>query len=395
MRTWKNYGVRSGDFPSEKKCSDDDAEPVMRIDLIITELFVGGAEKCITELAVSLHDKGDRVRVFSVGSLPTGEQSQLVDRLKTAGIAVESAECDSVSRAISAYRFLKRRFTEDKPDLVQTFLHHANILGVHAARSAGISKCVAAIRVAENQRFRNHLERISLRRADHTLCVSRAVERFTKEVLKCASNRTSVIPNGVHLDQFKGITPSDWSSIGWPEDAKVILFIGRFDHQKGIDLLQEQIDSLAPAGTQQKLLLIGDGPLRDPTQQWALKMGKDRVQCLPWQSEVASWIAASELLVLPSRYEGMPNVLLEAMASAKPVVCSLVEGSEELLGPTCSIQGFKTGSGDELALRVTNLMNQEELRRELGSENRERISAHHSMPRIMDEYRNFYLSLLR
>ena len=365
----------------------------MRIDFIITELFVGGAEKCLTEIALAMHQGGDKVRVFSIGSLPTGNQRQLVARLEDAGINVQSANCDSPRNALSAYRFLKRHLIDDPPDVVQTFLHHANILGVHAARSAGVPKCVAAIRVAQNQRFRNHLERLSLKRVDQTLCVSRAVERFAREILRCPSDTTSVIPNGVDLERFTEVTPRRWESIGWPPDARVMLFIGRLDPQKGIDLLEQQVDRLAPPNSKRKLLLIGDGPLRDRINQWVNEIGKDRVQCLPWQPKVAPWIQASELMILPSRYEGMPNVLLEAMACAKPVVCSQVEGSEELLDTTIAIQGFRSGQGEEMANRVCHLMEQPDLGRQLGLENRDRISESYSLTNMIDRYRDFYRSL--
>ena len=366
----------------------------MRIDFVITELFVGGAEKCLTEIALTMHQRGDRVRVFSLASLPTGEQRGLVERLQAAGITVQSAQCNSLWQAVSAYKFLKKQFTDDTPDVVQTFLHHANVIGAYASTSANVTKCVAAIRVAQENRWRNQLEKISLKQVDHTLCVSRAVSQFAHRILGCNPSNTSVIPNGVNLDQFAQHRPASWEAFDWPSDSRVALFIGRLDHQKGLELLQEQIDRIAPSGTNQKLLLIGEGPLRKQIDQWVQEVGTDRVQCLPWQVDVVPWIQASELLILPSRYEGMANVMLEAMAAGKPVVCSLVEGSEELLRDTATLQGFQPGRSVEMADRVQNLMEQHELRQRLGSENQDLIASRYSMPMIMDRYRNFYQALL-
>ena len=90
----------------------------------------------------------------------------------------------------------------------------------------------------------------------------------------------------------------------------------------------------------------------------------------------------------------MANVMLEAMAAGKPVVCSLVEGSEELLRDTATLQGFQPGRSAEMADRVQNLMEQRELRQRLGSENQDLIASRYSMPMIMDRYRNFYQALL-
>lgn len=366
----------------------------MRIDLVITELFVGGAEKCLTDLALSLHDRGHHVRVFSLASLPNGEQRQFVDRLEEKGILVETAACDSVWQAWKAYRFLRRRFRECRPDLVQTFLHHANILGAYAAQSADVHHCVAAVRVAQPGRHRNYIERLALKRVDHVLCVSRAVEQFAQHVLHCNPSKTTVIPNGVNLKRFENAPRRNWSDLGWSSSAKVLLFLGRLDPQKGLELLQEQVDQIAPSGSEQKLLLIGDGPLRQTIQTWANQVGSDRVQVLPWQSDVASWLASCDLLVLPSRYEGMPNVLLEAMASTKPVVCSLVEGTEELLGETTALQGFSPGDASEMADRIQNLMKHPEIAYEMGKRNRNRVANDFSLPAFMERYEQFYLSIL-
>ena len=107
----------------------------------------------------------------------------------------ESAGCDSPWQIVSAYRFLQEKFQDNRPDVVQTFLHHANIVGVHAARSAGVKTRVAGVRVAQNHQYRNILEKRSLRHVNHTLCVSQAVETFTHRVLGCDPSKTSVIPN--------------------------------------------------------------------------------------------------------------------------------------------------------------------------------------------------------
>ncbi len=98
----------------------------MRVDFVITELFVGGAERCLTELAIGLAETGDQVRVFSLASLPDVQQtplvdrlqlpkvqqSLLVDRLQSAGISVESGGADSPTKflfRVSATAKLVRR----------------------------------------------------------------------------------------------------------------------------------------------------------------------------------------------------------------------------------------------------------------------------------------------
>ena len=366
----------------------------MRIDFVITELFVGGAEKCLTEIAIALSRSGDQVRVFSIGTLPEGEQRSLVDRLEHAGVTVLSANCDSLWNFSSAYRFLRKEFDKKPPDVVQTFLHHANVLGTHAARSAKVGKCVGGIRVAQGGRLRNHLERILLRRADHILCVSQAVATFACETLGCEPSKTTVIPNGVDIEKFSHPQPANLSQIGWPQDSQILLFVGRLDHQKGIDLLQQQIDRIVPSGSNQRLLLIGDGPLRPELNAWCEKVGSHRVQLMQWQAEVIPWMKASTLIVLPSRYEGMPNVLLEAMAASRPVVCSLVEGSDELLGPSKDEQGFAPSDGKEMAERIESLLSSPDRMQRLAKMNFDRVRDSYSLSGMTAKYQRFYRNLL-
>ncbi len=381
----------------------------MRIVFVITELFVGGAEKCLVEVALAMAAAGDEVRVVSLGSLPSGEQAALVDRLDRAQIPVHSLQADTVWDFPRTFRRLRDDLADRSPDLVQTFLHHANVLGMHAAASAGIASRVAGVRVAQPNFARSLLERRALRRAHSVVCVSRQVARFARNNLGCSPESTIVIPNGVDVDSFASAEPANWSQLGWPEDAQVCLFVGRLDRQKGIELLQRQIDHIAPHRSRRKLLLVGDGPLRSQVQTWCDQVGRDRVQRLPWQSDVAQWLRACRLLVLPSHYEGMPNVVLEAMAAAKPVVCSLVEGSEELLSRSSEDQatedratkdhasqdqGFAPGDEAQMVRLIERFQSDEALCKVTGERNQELVRSDYSLTAMTQAYREHYRDLL-
>jgi glycosyltransferase involved in cell wall biosynthesis len=365
----------------------------MRVDFVITELFVGGAERCLTELAIALAQQGDDVRVFSLGPLPEGEQRALVDRLRQARIPIASGQARSNRQIVGVYRRLKNWFAESPPQVCQTFMYHANVLGTFAAQSSAVDIRIGGLRVAERRPLRGAIERAAVRRMQHLVCVSRAVENFATEHLRCDPARVSVIPNGVDVSRFSTAVPIDWQSIGWPADSRVTLFVGRLHPQKGIEQLQQQVDQLAPPNSDHRLLLIGDGPLRADLQRWAATVGTSRVQLLPWQSDIAPWVRGSRLLILPSRYEGMPNVVLEAMAAARPVVCSRVEGVEELLADSTEKQSFPSGDShamQELALRF---LSDESLSDATGRENQSRVRRDFSIPAMVDAYRTLYRRL--
>jgi len=224
------------------------------------------------------------------------------------------------------------------------------------------------------------------------VCVSGAVRRFARETLAAPDSITRVIPNGVDMARFDQADRTRWATLGWPPDAEVTLFVGRLHPQKGIDLLQRQIDRIAPRESRRKLLFVGDGPLRGGLEHWARRVGHDRVQLVGWQADVAPLLRGARLLVLPSRYEGMPNVVLEAMASGLPVVCSRVEGVAELLGDD-DRQTFAAGDDGAMAERVERLYEDANLAASLGRQNRARAAKSFSIETMVASYRRLYREL--
>ena len=122
----------------------------MRINLFITELRTGGAERCLTELALGLARRGDDVRVLSLAPLPLPPRNELVERLLAAGIPVESCGVRRSGHLVAAVRYVRNWLRESEPDCLQTFLYHANVVGAIAAeislRFSGFrAYCVASM----------------------------------------------------------------------------------------------------------------------------------------------------------------------------------------------------------------------------------------------------------
>ncbi len=364
----------------------------MRIDFVITELNPSGAERCLTEVACGLAASGHGVRVFAFGPLPQGEKGQLVASLQAAGIPVSSGNARS-HEFIRCYRELKVWLRDGRADICQTFLFHANVLGTFAARAAGVGVCVGGIRVAEKNWWRTRLEMRAARQMDHLVCVSHAVADFAAAELRIEAERLSVIPNAVDVTRFSTARPIDWSEFGWPRDSDVTIFVGRLHPQKGLELLQRQIDAIVPANTNQRLLLVGDGPLRARLERWAETVGRDRVQLVGWRADIASLLKSSRMLVLPSHYEGMPNVVLEAFAAGIPVVCSRVEGSQELVSHARESQSFEAGDAAEMAAKLNRFASDRALCHDMGESNLARAKRDFSIPAMVEAYASLYRTL--
>jgi starch synthase (maltosyl-transferring) len=363
----------------------------VRIDFAITELFVGGAERCLTEVACGLAAGGDQVRVFSIGPLPTGQQTLLVDRLQAAGIDVISANASSLAHLLSARKQLTQFLRQSPPDICQTFMFHANVLGSFTARRRN-TIVVGGMRVAEDRWMRNRIEASAIRRMDGLICVSDSVRQFAIDKLNADPKNTLTIPNSVDVARFAAGERFDVESLGWPSDSQLILFVGRLHPQKGLDLIQSQIDRIAPSGSQRKVILVGDGPLAGSIDHWCESVGDDRVRRLPWQRDVAPLVRRCDLLLLPSRYEGMPNVVMEAMAAGRPIVCSRVEGIAELLGDDKN-QTFDVGDAQSMADRIDQLLNRPDLASSIGQSNQDRMRHDFSIASMVDAYRSYYHQL--
>lgn len=157
-----------------------------------------------------------------------------------------------------------------------------------------------------------------------------------------------------------------------------LLFVGRLAAVKGVPVLFEALRGLLPAHPDLHLTLVGDGPERDDLERMAQAMGLAphlRFAGYRSQSEVAELLAQSTALVLPSFAEGLPVVLMEAMAARLPVVTTRIAGVPELVEHGKS--GLLVPPGDEVALRaaLSDILDDADLRASMGEAGRARVLA--------------------
>lgn len=305
-----------------------DHNPI-RIVFCITELDVGGAERALVTLATGL----DREQ-FSPTVICLGPEAALCVPLREAGIEVYCLNAKSVFNVGILFRLigLLRKL---KPDILQTFLFHANILGRVAGWFAGVKHVFSGIRVAEKRsRWYLRIDRWTNFLVTGNVCVSQAVADFTIREGGIRKEKICVIPNGVDIERFDNATPLDLTAeLGIPDNATVIVFVGRLDPQKGIRVLMETIPTILREFPSAHFLFVGEGGERPWLEQQIAQLDVgSRIHLIGFREDIPAILKAADLLVLPSLWEGMPNVLLESMAAALPVVVTDVEGVSELLG---------------------------------------------------------------
>lgn len=364
-----------------------------RVALVITELEPGGAERCLVELATRLDPARFQVTVFALASRPRAPRQVLVKRLERAGLPVHFLGCDRWWQAFAAVRRLSKLLWEQRPQLVQTFLFHANLIGLWAARQAGVPHVITSVRVADPRPWRMWLERCCTAPADQIICVSQGVadhcHRYGFPVEKLI-----VIPNGIDLARISRVEPADLQQLGVAPGHKVLLFAGRLDRQKGIDAFFPIATKILEDFSDWEWILLGDGPLRPRLmRQASASPAASRIHFLGWQPEILPLMKACELLVLPSRWEGMPNVVLEAIACGKPVLATRSEGVTELLGASEQEQTVPVGDWNALACRLRWWLQDQAHRESLGQANLCRAK-HFSVETMVERYAELYERIL-
>jgi glycosyltransferase involved in cell wall biosynthesis len=357
----------------------------MKIDLLITELFTGGAERCCTELACFLKQNGHCVRVISIAPAPsTRVDSLLCEQLKALEIQTVFLNASKSYQLPWARSRLVQRIRSDPPDVVQSFLWHANLLGAWCYSKHQIPQ-VAGVRVVEPRRWRSRLAWFWRCYPKKVVCVSQQVAQWALQHEGFDPERLVVIPNGIEL-------PSK------PTNAireKILLFVGRLEPQKGIDVLLEKTPAILQALPEHRLVVIGDGSWANAWSQWA----KDsplarRVERLGRRADVLDWMERSELLLLPTRYEGMPNVVLEAMSVGLPVATMRVEGIEDLLGDSLAEQSVPRDHWDAWENLLVGLVKNPAALERLGQFNRKRVEEDFQLKAQMRKYELLYSEIL-
>ncbi len=362
----------------------------VRVLHLITELEHGGAQHALLRLI----EQGAGSRFQPMVACWYGGEGAVAQLLRAAGVRVVDLGMGRGGRVqpmVSLWRLL----CAERPQILHTWMFHANVPGRVLGRLAGVPVVISSERtMGQEGQARRLLNRATAPLADRITCVSATVAEHARTVLRLPAAKLVVIPNGIDLADFPA--PAEQGAHPAPERLR-IGYVGRLAPVKGVDVLVEAAAQLAAQADLPpwELRLIGDGELRAPLEQQIAAHGLgERVRLLGARDDIPAQLAELELFVLPSRWEGMPNAALEAMAAGLPVVATRTGGTPEVVADGATGLLVAPESAAALAGALRRLLLDAELRRRLGAAGRARVQEQFTLERTAATTHALYAALL-
>ncbi len=296
----------------------------MRIAFVIPSLGPGGAERVATLLANYWASEGHEVLIATFDS-PGVEPFFAVDpRVEVRGLSATNATRGLAARlATNVTRLARLRavLRELRPDAVVAFMTEANVVAIWAARGLGIPVVVSE----RNQPDRPGLGRSHKLARRLTYPAAAALVVQSKDIAAWARARFR-IPVHILPNPVMPVADSPPGNVG--NGGQLIVSMGRLTQQKGFDVLLRSFAAIAAKHPHWRLVIYGEGPDRAALETLRLESGYASRIDLPGLAtdRAEPWHGAS-LFALPSRFEGYPNVLLEALSQGLPVVATDCPGA--------------------------------------------------------------------
>jgi glycosyltransferase involved in cell wall biosynthesis len=240
------------------------------------------------------------------------------------------------------------------------------------------------------------IDRLCLPRYEKVICVS---EDLRERCLDCGvpPDRCVLIENAIDTAEFSRRIPTAEAKrrLGIPPERFVIGAVGRLSAEKGFDVLIRSTHQLLKEELDIELLIIGDGDEKSALQALISELGcTERIRLLGYRSDTRDLYQAMNVFALSSFREGLPNVLLEAMAFEVPVVATRIAGIPRLIRDRDNGLLVEPGDAAGLGGAIFSLLHDADLRDRLGRAGRRTIEASYSFQVRMDKIRTIYDRLL-
>lgn len=354
----------------------------MKVMQIIPDLGMGGAEVMCTTLSIELTEAGHEVIVISLYS----DKTPLCKVLGEKAIKVIYLNKHKGIDPKVIYR-LVRVLREESPKVIHTHLYALKYAMI-AAIFAGIEVRVHTIHniaIKEANRWDRKFAKILFK---HFRVIPVALSNLVKATVMqeygIKEDKIPIVHNGVKFPE------NEMEKTVRDDGCLKLIHIGRFTEQKNHKMLLTAYKALIDEGNNIRLSLVGDGELRPEIERIAVENGiRDYVEFCGIQKNVYKYLKEADILILPSIWEGMPMVIIEAMGAGVPIIATNVGGIPDMIRD--GYNGLLIGNDvNELIAAVKRLADDKELREKMG-ENARKESANFTSKKMADEYLKIYL----
>jgi glycosyltransferase involved in cell wall biosynthesis len=308
------------------------------------------------------------------------------------------------ARDLDAAARLVRLLRQKAVGVVHSHMFQSSRLASPLAWLAGVPVVIETPHIREQWRRgwikgSYSIDRLVGRFVTKYIAVSKANRDYLVNEKRLPANKVVVVRNGISLERFDTgrAPPAELRrALGIAENAPIVVVAARLEPQKGHRILFDAWRLVTQSFPQARLLVVGEGSLRDQLRTYSVRLNIDRsVVFAGYQKNVPDWLALAHFSVLPSFYEGLPLVALESLAAARAVVATAVDGTAEVVidGET----GLLAPPGESVALSaaISKLIASPELARNMGRAGRRLVEEHFSERRQVSETEAVYEAALR
>jgi glycosyltransferase involved in cell wall biosynthesis len=362
---------------------------------LMTDSKIAGAEKIVLELA-----KGMDKNRFNVIVCCLSGEGPIFDEAKKNNIKIMALGIQSKFYFLRSLKLIKL-LKDERIDILQTHLFHANLCGRILGRLGGVKIIISTEHIMGFESgVRILLNRMTSFLVDRYIAISFGIGEFLNKTVGISSLKITVIKNGIDLDKFISSSFQDINTLrrnlGFNPGDKVVGIVARLHKQKGHVFLLQAFKDVVQAIPNAKLLIVGNGPLKKRLGKIALDLGiGNNVIFTGFRDDIADIMLLIDLLVSPSLWEGLPVTILEAMAAKKPVVATNVGGVLEVVEDGVSGILIKPRDTNALADALIGLLGDNQLRMRMGEAGWSRLSENFNAKRMIKETEELYETLVK
>ncbi len=357
----------------------------------------GGPEKTILNSPRFLREHGiDSACLFM---RPPGDEGYATLEAKAAAAGAEIIgvdDCGPFDRSVvhECIRICKER----NVSIWHAHDYKSNALGLLVRRSHKMHLVTTAhgwVRFTAKTPVYYMIDRLSMKRYDRVICVSRDLYDRCQR-MRIADKKLSLIDNAIVVDDYDPSPPTSAERRRFGFDHQHVLLgaCGRLSEEKGFDLLIDAVAQLVADGCPIGLLIAGEGHLKQQLQDQIDKRGlQNNVRLAGFLNDPRELYRAIDIFVLSSLREGLPNVVLESMATQRAVVTTRVNGIPRLVTNGQNGIVVETGSIEELYRGLSECLGDEALRHEIAAAGRRTVEERFSFARRMQKIVDIYESL--